>query len=161
MPVSECRAPAPLPAGVTLDERLVAIHRWATALARSTTGVGPALRAASDFSAGWGARPPVAAAIYGMQTDLFSLAARVEEAFRGDGGTFVPGSGWDLPAGYALAPLAVPWEDIPVFQAVTLPAFFRMSSRDAALAFFETGGVCGFATAFSAAVDAAVELSAG
>ena len=123
--------------------------------------MGAALRAASDFSAGWGARQPVAAAVYGMQTDLFALATRVEDAFLADGGTFVPGRGWDLPAGYPLAPLAGPWEDIPTFQAVTLPAFFRMSSRDAALAFFETGGVCGFATAFSAAVDAAVELSAG
>jgi len=44
---------------------------------------------------------------------------------------------------------------------VTLPGFFRMSSREAALAFFETGGLCGFATTFSAAVDAAVELSTG
>jgi hypothetical protein len=139
----------------------VTIHRWATALAGSTTGVGTALRAASDFSAGWGARPPVAAAVYGMQTDLFSLASRIEEAFLADGGSFIPGQGWDLPAGYLLAPLAGPWEDIPTFQAVTLPAFFRMGSRHAALTFFETGGVCDFATAFSAAVDAAVELSAG
>jgi hypothetical protein len=161
VPVAACRAPAPLPAGVTLDDRLVTIHRWATALARSTTGVGAAVSAAADFSAGWGARPPVAAAVYGMETDLFSLAARIESAFRADGGAFTPGQGWDLPAGYPLAPLAGPWEDIPTFQAVTLPAFFRMGSRDAALTFFETGGVCGFATAFSAAVDATVELSAG
>ncbi len=139
----------------------MAIHRWATALASSTTGVGTAVRAASDFSTGWGARPPVAAAVYGMQTDLFSLATRIEAAFLADGGAFLPGQGWDLPAGYPLAPLAGPWEDIPTFQAVTLPAFFLLGSRDAALTFFATGGLCDFATTFSAAVDAAVELSAG
>jgi hypothetical protein len=94
--------------------------------------------------------------VYDMQTDLFALAGRVEGAFREDGGTFTPGTGWDLPAGYPLAPLAGPWEDIPTFQAVVLPAFFRTSSRDAALTFFETGGICEFVTTFSAAVDAAV-----
>lgn len=150
-----------MPAGVTLDPGLVEVHRWATAFARSTTGVGAALRTASDFSPGWGARPPLAGAVYDMQTDLFALAARVEEAFTAAGGAFTPGLGWALPDGYPLAPLAGPWQDIPRFQAVVLPAFFRMGSPDAALAFFETGGVCGFATAFSAAVDAAVELSAG
>lgn len=155
----ECRAPAPLPAGVDLDARLVEVHRWATAFARSTGGVGAALRRADDFAAGWGGRPPVAGAVYDMQTDLFALAGRVEQAFREAGGAFTPGRGWDLPDGYPLAPLAGPWEDIPGFQAVVLPAFFQMGSRDAALVFFETGGVCGFATAFSAAVDVAVELS--
>lgn len=138
------------------------MHRWATAFARSTTGVGAALRSATDFSIGWGAGEPVASAVYGMQTDLFALATRIEDVFVADGGSFVPGRGWEFPTDpYLLAPLAAPWEEIPTFQAVTLPAFFRMSSRDAALAFFTDGGVCGFATAFSAAVDAAVELSAG
>jgi len=92
----------------------VAIHRWATAFARSTEGIGTALRAVSDFSPGWGARPPVAAAVYGMQTDLFSLASRVEEAFVADGGAFLPGSGWNLPAGHPLAPLAGPWRTSPL-----------------------------------------------
>ena len=137
------------------------MHRWAGSLARSTTAVGKALRAASDFSPGWGARPPLATAVYRMQTDLFTLATRIEEAFLVDGGAFTPGRGWDLPAAYPLAPLAEPWEDIPTFQAVVLPAFFRMTSRDAALTFFEAGGVCGFASAFSVAVDAAVDLSIG
>jgi len=137
------------------------VHRWATAFARSTTGLGAALRSATDFSTDWGAREPVASAVYGMQTDLFALAGRIEDAFLADGGSFVPGRGWEFPADpYLLASLAAPWEEIPTFQAVTLPAFFRMSSRAAALTFFNDGGVCGFATAFSAAVDAAVELSA-
>jgi hypothetical protein len=146
---------------VTLDDRLVAIHRWATAFSRSTTALGDAVRSASDFSPGWGARPPVAAAVYGMNTDLFALAGRIESAFIGDGGTFVPGDGWTLPADYPLAPLAESWEGIPNFQAVVLPAFFDAASRGAALDAFENGGVCAFATAFSYDVDAAVELSTG
>ncbi|MBM3694872.1 MAG: hypothetical protein FJW79_02915 [Actinobacteria bacterium] len=148
-----------MPAGVTLDGRLVDIHRWATAFARSTTAVGRTLRSINDFSPGWGGRQPMAAAIYDMQTDLFSLATRVERAFIEDGGAFAPGQGWDLPPDHPLAPLAEPWEGIPTFQAVVLPAFFRAAGRGAALRIFEGGGVCGFATAFSAAVDAAVELS--
>lgn len=122
--------------------------------------MGTALGATADFSAGWGARPPVAGAVYDMQIDLFVLAARIEAAFAEDGGTHSPGQGWELPADYPLTPLAARWDDIPTFEAVTLPGLFRATGREAALDYFADSGVCSFATAFSAAVDAAVELSA-
>jgi hypothetical protein len=125
-------------------------------LAESALALGRALQDASDFSPGWGAREPVAAAFYRMQADLYTLASQMERTFAADGATYSEETGWSFPEGYPLAGLAEPWAAIPEFQAVTLTGFFEMASQADALAFFTGGGICGLVGDFTAAIDQAV-----
>ncbi len=158
-PDAICPVPHPLPRGVSFDEGLVRMHRATSAFAESAALLGGALEAAGDFSPGWGAREPVASAVYRMQADLYTLASLLERTYAADGATYSPESGWAFPDGYPLAALAEPWSAIPEFQAVTLTDFFEMASQADTLAFFAGGGVCGLVTAFTAAMDQAAAAS--
>ena len=156
VPAAPCPLPQALPRDAGLPPGLVRLHRATTAFAESAAALGRALEAASDFSPGWGAREPVAAAFYRMQADLYTLASQIERTFAADGATYSEEAGWSFPDGYPLAALAVPWAAIPEFQAVTLTGFFEMASQSDALAFFTGGGICGLVAEFTAAVDQAV-----
>jgi len=157
-PPPACALPRPLPELGSSAAPFMPLHQLVTDFAVSVNLLGDALEAATDFSPGWGAREPVASAFYRMQADLYTLALNIERTYRGDGATYAPGAGWRFPIDpYPLAALAGPWEEIPTFQAVTLTGFFEMATRRDALAFFEGGGVCALATAFSEAMDQAVE----
>ncbi|MBN2113508.1 MAG: hypothetical protein JW785_05200 [Acidimicrobiia bacterium] len=160
VPSVPCPLPQPLPADVGLDPSLVNLHRDVTAFAESAIRMRDAIRATGDFSAGWGAREPVASAFFRMQADLYALARRLERTYQGDGATYSPETGWVFPEGpYPPAALASPWEAIPEFQAVALTRLFEIEGRARARAFFEQDGVCPLVAAFSAAVDQAAAES--
>ncbi len=154
-----CPVPQTLPRGVSFSQGLVRLHRATTAFAESAAALRRALEATGDFSPGWGAREPVASALYRMQADLYTLASTMERTYAADGATYSEETGWAFPDGYALATLAEPWAAIPEFQAVTLTGFFEMASATDALAFFAGGGVCGLVAAFTAAIDEAAAAS--
>jgi hypothetical protein len=152
VPVEPCPRPQPLAGDVVFDEGLTRLHRAATAFAESAVALRSILQTAEDFAPGWGAREPVASAVYRLQADLYTLADLTETTFAQDGATYSPDGGWAFPDGYPLAALAAPWEQIPAFQAVVLTDLFTADGRDAAAALFDTG-VCSLVAAFSAAVD--------
>jgi len=157
-PTPACRAPQALPRGMTFGPGLVRLHRAATAFAESAAQLAHALEEASDFSPGWGARsrwlrllPHAVRPVHAGVADRARLCRRRRH--------LRPETGWVFPQDYALAGLAQPWQAIPAFQAVVLTGFFEMASPAEALAFFESGGICGLVTAFSTAVDQAAAAS--
>jgi hypothetical protein len=155
-----CPLPQPLPRGGTFDEALVRMHRATTAFAEGALRLGEAIEAAPGFRAGWGAREPVASALYRMQSALYTLAFRLEQTYAEAGATYSPGTGWTFPdPSYPLAALAAAWEEIPAFQAVTLTGLFGENSRRDARSYFRGGAVCALVAAFSAAMDEAVAAS--
>ncbi|MBM3694873.1 MAG: hypothetical protein FJW79_02920 [Actinobacteria bacterium] len=158
--------PCPLPQALPRDSRfgpdMMRLHRATTAFAEGARRLGSSVEAVGDFSRGWGAREPVASALYRMQADLYGLAFRLEQVYAAAGATYSPERGWVFPdPAYPLATLAAPWGEIPAFQAVTLTALFEARGPRAARAFFKDGEVCRLVAAFSTAMDQAVAASSG